>query len=226
LNLGRLAAHVPLPVSRVHLINAQSSYQVLLLGVAAIVVALLAALKSERLWEYLRLGDLRAPAEGVTWLGIANGESWGGLGASLSLVMTLATLTFVYLQQRGSGARLVQLVPFLPWVTLVSVTNALSEEVIYRLGVVVPLAGSASAASISLLSAVAFGLPHLRGVPGGAIGALMAALMGWLLAKSVVETHGMAWAWLIHLLQDIVIFSAMVLTTVPRTSSTGRRVAS
>lgn len=31
--------------------------------------------------------------------------------------------------------------------------------------------------------------------------------MGWLLAKSMLETGGFFWAWLIHFLQDILIFS-------------------
>jgi hypothetical protein len=39
----------------------------------------------------------------------------------------------------------------------------------------------------------------------------MAGLLGWLLAKSVLETNGIFWAWCIHFLQDIVIFSAFVM---------------
>lgn len=39
----------------------------------------------------------------------------------------------------------------------------------------------------------------------------MAGLLGWLLAKSVLETNGIFWVWGIHFLQDVVIFSAFVL---------------
>jgi hypothetical protein len=96
-------------------------------------------------------------------------------------------------------------------VLLFSFTNSFSEEVVYRLGVIVPLVGSVDTAYILLISAVAFGAPHLRGMPNGIVGALMAGLLGWLLAKSVVEINGIFWAWFIHFLQDIVIFSAFVM---------------
>ena len=45
----------------------------------------------------------------------------------------------------------------------------------------------------------------------GIVGALMAGLLGWLLAKSVLETSGIFWAWLIHFLQDVVIYSAFIM---------------
>ncbi len=159
---------------------------------------------------FLTLGNIVAPSKAVLWLGIAEGESWQSLGVSLSLSITLATSTFVYLQFRQSVSNIKQLLPYLPWVLLFACMNSFSEEVIYRLGVIVPLVGSVDTDYILLISAVAFGAPHLRGMPNGIVGALMAGLLGWLLAKSMVETNGMFWAWFIHFLQDIVIFSAFV----------------
>ena len=160
---------------------------------------------------FLTPGNIAAPANGVSWLGISEGESWLSLGASLSFFITLVTSTFIYLQFRKSTGSFRQLMPFMPWVLLFSFTNSFSEEVVYRLGVIVPLAGSVDTAYILLFSAAAFGAPHLRGMPNGIVGALMAGLLGWLLAKSVVETNGIFWAWLIHYLQDVVIFSAFVM---------------
>jgi len=40
----------------------------------------------------------------------------------------------------------------------------------------------------------------------------MAGFLGWLLARSVVDTRGMFWAWFLHFLQDVVIFTAGVLS--------------
>jgi len=40
----------------------------------------------------------------------------------------------------------------------------------------------------------------------------MAGFLGWLLARSVVDTRGVFWAWFLHFLQDVVIFTAVVLT--------------
>jgi hypothetical protein len=42
----------------------------------------------------------------------------------------------------------------------------------------------------------------------------MAGFLGWLLARSVVDTQGMFWAWFLHFLQDVVIFTAMILLMV------------
>jgi membrane protease YdiL (CAAX protease family) len=119
--------------------------------------------------------------------------------------------TAIALNLRRIAHDLRNFTPFLPWVLLFSLSNSFSEEVIYRLGVIVPLAGSVDTTYILLVCAIAFGAPHLRGMPNGIAGALMAGLLGWLLAKSVVETGGLFWAWFIHFLQDIVIFSALVM---------------
>lgn len=211
LNLSRFAERAPFSVSGLEYINTQSKYQALLLGVAMAVLLAIYFVNEANFSAFLAPGNIAAPAEGVSWLGISEGESWLSLGASLSLFITLATSTFVYLQFRKSGGGLKQLLPYLPWVLLFSLTNSFSEEVVYRLGVIVPLVGTVDTAYILLFSAAAFGAPHLRGMPNGIVGALMAGLLGWLLAKSVVETNGIFWAWSIHFLQDIVIFSAFVM---------------
>jgi len=211
LNLSRFAQKSPFSVSGLEYINTQSKYQALLLGVAMLVLFAIYFANGANFATFLAPGNIAAPAKGVSWLGISEGESWRSLGVSLSIFITLATSTFVYLQFRKSVGGLKLLVPYLPWVLLFSLTNSFSEEVVYRLGVIVPLVGSVDADYILLISAAAFGAPHLRGMPNGIVGALMAGLLGWLLAKSVMETNGMFWAWFIHFLQDIVIFSAFVM---------------
>ena len=211
LNLSRFAERSPLSVSSLEYINTQSKYQTLLLGVTMLVLLPIYFVNEANFSAFLAPGNIAAPAKGVSWLGISEGESWRSLGASLSLFITLATSTFVYLQFRKSVGDLKQLLPYLPWVLLFSLTNSFSEEVVYRLGVIVPLVGSVDTDYILLISAAAFGAPHLRGMPNGIVGALMAGLLGWLLAKSVIETNGIFWAWFIHFLQDIVIFSAFVI---------------
>jgi membrane protease YdiL (CAAX protease family) len=125
------------------------------------------------------MGEIAAPAKAVPWL---------GLGISLSFIVTLAVLAFVFVRFRRTIESLGQVIPFVPWVVLFSITNSLSEEVIYRLGVVVPLLGVVDTGTVLLVSAAAFGLAHLRGMPNGMLGMLMAGFLGWLLAKSVVET--------------------------------------
>jgi hypothetical protein len=42
-------------------------------------------------------------------------------------------------------------------------------------------------------------------VPYGFIGVALAWFLGWILARSMLETRGIAWAWFIHALQDVLI---------------------
>lgn len=211
IKLGPLAQRPLFNVSRLHYINTQLTYQALLLGLSALVLSALYFVDDANLVALLTLGNIAAAANGVSWLGIPDGLSWRSLGAYLSVFITLGTLTFIYLQFRKSVGGLKPLLPYLPWVVLFSLTNSFAEEIVYRLGVIVPLVGHIETGYILLLSAILFGAPHLRGMPNGIVGALMAGFLGWLLAKSVIETDGIFWAWLIHFLQDIPIFSAFIL---------------
>ncbi len=214
LHLGRVAEKSPFAFSELQYINWQSKYQAWLLGVAASILAVIYLLNSANFAAFLAPGDVAAPAEKVSWLPIPAGTSWLILGTGLSFFITFGTSTFVYLQFRKTAVGFGTFVRYIPWILLFSAANAFSEEVIYRLGVIVPLVGTIDTTYILVVSAIAFGAPHLRGMPNGIIGALMAGFLGWLLAKSVVETHGIFWAWFIHSLQDIVIFSAFVMAAV------------
>jgi len=66
------------------------------------------------------------------------------------------------------------------------------------------------AEEIILLSAIAFGLVHFGGMPHGLIGMFMAGFLGWFLAKAVIETQGIFWAWFIHFIQDVVIYIGFI----------------
>jgi membrane protease YdiL (CAAX protease family) len=56
-------------------------------------------------------------------------------------------------------------------------------------------------------SALFFGISHYFGVPYGVVGVIMAAFLGWMLGKAMLETRGLAWAWFIHFIQDVLIFA-------------------
>ena len=66
-----------------------------------------------------------------------------------------------------------------------------------------------------VINAVFFGLAHyLYGTPGGVPGLLMTAFVGYLLGKSMLETHGSFWALFTHMLADIPIFVLYALASV------------
>ena len=214
LNLDRWAQKTPYSLSRLPYINVQAKYQTLLLAVALTMLVMLYLFNPSNFTRFFALGNPSAPAAAVALFGIAEGESWLTVGGSLTLFITLATATFTFLQFRKLKGGLMRLIPFTPYVLLFSLSNSFAEEVIYRLGVIVPLAGAIEPQYILIFSAIAFGTPHLRGMPNGIVGALMAGVLGWLLAKSMLETSGMFWAWAIHFVQDVVVFSGLVLNAI------------
>ena len=82
---------------------------------------------------------------------------------------------------------------------------------IFRLGIVSPLSGQLEPTTIFIISAVLFGIPHFAGMPNGIIGVTLAGILGFVLAKSMYETNGFFWAWVIHFLQDVLIIGTMFL---------------
>jgi hypothetical protein len=98
---------------------------------------------------------------------------------------------------------------FIPLILLFSFTNSLTEELIFRFGVVGGLFNHYPKVTIMIISAVLFGLPHFLGWPSGFVGVLMAGVLGYILCKGTIETKGLAIAWTIHFVQDIIIFTAL-----------------
>jgi uncharacterized protein len=197
-------------------IKSQSKYQLRLFLAAGFVLCLLQLYAPQTLSRFFSIGHLAAPSAKVEWLGIAEGETWLSLGPTLAISITAATFAFVYFQFRKTGGKLRHISSYLGWIMLFSASNSFAEEIIFRLGVIVPLYGDVKTSYILLISAVAFGVPHLRGMPNGIIGAFMAGLLGWILAKSAIETNGLFWAWFIHFLQDILIYSAFVMAALAK----------
>ncbi|MDP9481742.1 MAG: CPBP family intramembrane metalloprotease, partial [Chloroflexota bacterium] len=162
---------------------------------------------------FMRRGDLQAPVGPVPLVGIkpGPGETWLQIGRNFAIVITGVTALAVLLPAAQGGAldlgRLVGLVPF---ILLFALTNTIAEEAIFRLGLVATLAGQVDPRSIALLSGAIFGSVHFLGTPGGPLGVVLAGFLGWLLAKSILETRGVQWALTIHFLQDVVIFSAIL----------------
>jgi hypothetical protein len=68
--------------------------------------------------------------------------------------------------------------------------------------------------SLLMIAATFFGIGHFYGVPYGVIGVVMATFLGWLLSKAMIERRGFFWAWFIHFLQDVLIFSFMAIGSI------------
>jgi membrane protease YdiL (CAAX protease family) len=64
-----------------------------------------------------------------------------------------------------------------------------------------------------LLTCVFFGLAHfLYGSPPGILGFALTGFLAFLLGKSMLETKGMLWAWIMHFVPDAFIFFSYAMT--------------
>ncbi len=158
-------------------------------------------------------GNLKAPAAKEGFL-IDEGTPWHKLGWILALCITLGTLAFLWIAGRPSLRSFPPLLAQLPMILLLAAMNAFSEELSYRAAFLAPLNPVTGKMHAILLTATFFGLAHFYGVPYGIIGVIMSFVLGYLLSKSMLETRGFFWAWFIHFLQDVAIFSFMALSVI------------
>jgi uncharacterized protein len=188
--------------------------QSLRLMATLVIIAALFFLKRTREAFFLVQGDANAPVEPVRWLDIKQGERWNKLGRNFALILSLGTLAFLILAGRPPMNILLHTLPFLPAVFLSAALNAFNEEMTYKASFLSVLEDVVGKHQALWLMAAYFGIGHFYGIPYGVIGVLMAGFLGWFLGKSVLETRGLWWAWFIHFIQDVLIFTFLVIGSV------------
>jgi uncharacterized protein len=196
-------------------VDGQIAYQVVsaLLAICVVLVARAVAPGGRR---FLALGTVSAPAGAAAWLGLRAGEPWTHVGRNFAIILTVATAAAVYFQIVSTASLQLSLVGLVVAVLVAApfaASNAAVEEAIFRLAPVEALDGIMKPGHIAILSGALFGGLHYFGIPGGLIGVALAGFLGWLLTKSITETRGVFWAWSLHFLQDLVIFTAVFATT-------------
>jgi membrane protease YdiL (CAAX protease family) len=182
--------------------------------VALLMIGVLLLLGFSRKQFFLVRGDLRAPVDPVRLRGFPNQDTWMRFGFQWAIYITLGTLAFLFIAGRPSGSALLQALPILPMVLLFAAMNAFSEEMTYRSALLAPLEGVVGPRQALYMTALFFGIGHFYGVPYGIIGMVLASFLGWMLGKAMLETRGFFWAWFIHFLQDVAIFSFMAVGSI------------
>jgi membrane protease YdiL (CAAX protease family) len=187
-----------------------AAWQVLSTGVTAGLFVVLRFYRFTRAEMFATAGSPTASAAPIPWLGHKEAKPWTQFGRELALILTGATLLFVWLGGGYDGTTLKRLILAAPLIALLAGINAFNEEFQTRNAIIATFEPFSGGAGAALLSAFIFGSWHFTGTPGGVVGALMAGFAGWLWARSMVETRGMGVAWTLHFLQDVVIFAALV----------------
>jgi len=208
---GNVSKKLGLTVSDNSYVNGQVNYQVILLIITGLSLLTTYLLNKENFLTYFSFGQISVQGDELKLFGIKQGDSWLKTGLSLCVVITGITAIFMYFQLKKTGVDWTVLQGGIFWILLFSLTNSFGEEMIYRVGIISPLKGLLTPTTISLISAVIFGLAHINGTPSGIIGISLAGILGFILAKSVLETQGFFWAWVIHFFQDVVIIGSLYL---------------
>jgi membrane protease YdiL (CAAX protease family) len=187
------------------------------LGVAFAVIAFLWLIKRDRSKFFLVKGQLDAPIQPVWWLGIGLGKSWRTFGWIFAIVAGLVVLIPTVLGLRFSSVILQRALLLLPAMILFAAINAFNEEIYFRASLLSTLPAVVGKNHALWMNMVLFGLNHyLYGSPPGVIGSLMTGFLAWLLGKSILETKGLWWAWLMHFVPDVVIFASYAILWVQK----------
>lgn len=189
------------------ILNFYANYEFSTLIVSSTLLLALYLLADKLRLGYFNLRKVDGAVNPVPLLGIKPGERRKTIGVSIGLIITIVTGIVVYFQVVPQNGLTFRFFPEVPLILLFALMNSFTEEVIFRLSYTTIVANENGNPRISeFLSAAVFGGVHYFGIaPSGIAGALMAAFFGWFLAKSINETKGFFWAWVIHFAQDVVI---------------------
>ncbi len=185
--------------------------QLLRLLATALAWAVLLILGKKRPDYFLLKGDLAAPAEPVRWLDIKPEQRWTRVGREFAIVLAIVYLVVSFFTYRPTLADVGTLLPLLLAVLLFAALNAFNENFAFRAALLSQLLPVIGKEHSLLLLAAFFGINHFYGMPPGLVGVALTGFLGWLLAKSMVETRGFLWAWLIQFPLDVIVFAFMVM---------------
>lgn len=207
-------AHFTLNVTSSVYLNTMFVYLLIMLGLTFITILVTGLQTNFSSIKLLNVWKLDGPVKSEPWLGITknNKDTWKKVGLVFTIIISAVTAVVIYFQVITVGTVNTLTVPIFLFILLLALLNSFVEEVIFRHTFTAVVEHTETSPYISQgLSALSFGVVHYFGVPSGIPGVLMAAFFGWILSKSIHETKGFFWAWLIHFLQDVIIMSAVFL---------------
>lgn len=210
---GTFTNQINLQIHPDSFVNGLAKYQTFALTVGILTTIAILILNPESR-QFLNVGQLSTIAEKEKWLGINGKSSWRVNGLQLLFFVSVATGIFMFLAVKYTDSISNFQWSFIPLVLLFSLTNSLTEELIFRFGIVGGLFNHYPKLTILIISAISFGLPHYFGYPNGFVGILMSGVLGYILCKATIETKGLSIAWTIHFIQDIIIFTALMMMNV------------
>lgn len=184
-----------------------------ILGIIPVVVILIVLFKSPAA-VYITKGDLSIKAEEIKWLRIKKDViSWGKLAIISSICISSGTalLTIFTVTGASTNLNIDNLIKYFPFVVILAVLNSFCEGIVFRSAILGSLKNVLPKNQLILIAAMIFGIAHYYGAPSGIVGVVMSGVLGWYLCTSMYETKGFVSSWIIHFMQDVVIFATILL---------------
>ena len=191
-------------------LNEMFKYQLFVFTIAFILLIITLEITPESK-NLLKFGNVENMAVKEKWMGINGVSTWRKNGLQLLFFISIPTAIFMFLGVNYSNSFSNFKGYFIPIIVLFSIVNSFSEEMIYRFTINGNLSKILNPKTIFLISGILFGLPHYWGFPTGVIGVIMSGLLGYILSKATHETQGLGIAWGIHFVQDVIIFTAILM---------------
>lgn len=186
------------------------------LAAVAVMLGVLLLLGLRRRDFFLTPGDSTALIRPAPLLGFPRPDPWWRFGLIWGIGIASALALSLWLTRTPEPGDFSALLPMLPGILVYASVNAFTEEMTYRAPMLATLEPALGSTQALWQSATLFGVAHYFGTPGGLVGAGLSIFMGWILGKAMVETRGLLWAWGIHALSDVVIFTFLARSTSSR----------
>jgi hypothetical protein len=196
-------------------LNKTFVYQATTLGLSLVIVLITALQTRFQSLKLLSIKNIDGEVIPEPWIGITkkNKDSWKTLGRNFTIIISVVTAVAIYFQVYRNGVIQTLTVPIFILIVLFALVNSFVEEVTFRHTFTSIVEYHNLSPFISkTLSMIIFGGVHYLGTPGKIPGVILAGFLAWFLAKSIHETKGFFWAWLIHFMQDVIIMTALYLT--------------
>lgn len=155
---------------------------------------------------FLVKGNPKAPASPTRLLQGNKTIPWNLVIRGWLPWFVLILIAVIWFQIRPDLTQFSRALIFLPGIFIAAVINAFSEEFMFRSIMLARLEPVVGPQGAIWMAAGLFGLMHYFGDPGGVFGVLLAGYLGWLAAKSMIETRGFVWAMVVHTLGDFIIY--------------------
>lgn len=193
-------------------INSVFSARVMLILQTLVVIAVLSVLGVKRREAFLTVGNMKAPVGGQAGPAGKRRLGWHVLAPIVTVLLGGLFILFMSTQNNGAPINLTAVLPWLPLILLSAGMNAFGEEMMYRAAPMSMLIRAVGPNHAIWLTAIWFGLGHYYGgIPSGPMGLVFTGGLALLLGKMMVDTRGMGWPWILHVVLDTVIYTFIAL---------------